>query len=46
MKNIWKQTLLSMLVLGSGVLAGCREEEELNLAGYPDVEVGVVIADA
>lgn len=46
MKNIWKQTLLSVLVLGSGVLAGCREDEELNLAGYPDVEVGVVIADA
>lgn len=46
MKNIWKQTLLSVLVLGSGVLAGCREDEELNLAGYPDVEVGVAIADA
>lgn len=46
MKNIWKLTLLSALVLGSGMLAGCREEEELNLAGYPDVEVGVVIADA
>ena len=33
MKNIWKLTLLSALVLGSGMLAGCREEEELNLAG-------------
>ncbi|WP_300797235.1 DUF4989 domain-containing protein [uncultured Alistipes sp.] len=46
MKNIWKLTLLSALVLGSGMLAGCREEEELNLAGYPQVPVGVAVADA
>ena len=40
MKNIWKQTLLSVLVLGSGVLAGCREDEEQNLTGYPEDEIG------
>lgn len=43
MKNIWKLTLLSALVLGSGMLAGCREEEELDLAGYPEVPVGITI---
>lgn len=46
MKNIWKLTLLTVLVTGSGLLAGCREEEELNLAGYPQVPVGIVISDA
>ena len=29
MKNIWKLTLLSALVLGSGMLAGCREMARL-----------------
>lgn len=45
MKNSWKQTLLCMLVLGGGVLTGCREDEELNLPGYPENPVGIVIAD-
>lgn len=43
MKNIWKQTLLSVLALG-GVLTGCREDEELNLPGYPENPVGITIA--
>lgn len=42
-KNSWK--LLFMLVLGSGLLSGCREDEELNLPGYPENPVGIVIAD-
>ena len=46
MKNIWKQTLLSVLVLGVGVLTSCREDEELNLPGYPENPVGITIADA
>lgn len=46
MKNIWKLTLLAAFVTGSSLLAGCREEEELNLPGYPEVPVGVAIADA
>lgn len=43
MKNSWKQTLLCMLVLGGSMLTGCREDEDLNLAGYPEVPLGITI---
>lgn len=46
MKNCWKHTLLSLLAAGSAVLAGCGDDEELNLPGYPETPVGIVIADA
>lgn len=47
MKNIRKTGFLFALVLGGAVmLAGCREDEKLDLPGYPSSEVGVTIPDA
>lgn len=46
MKNIRKTGFLFALVLGGAVmLAGCREDEKLDLPGYPASEVGVTIVD-
>lgn len=47
MKNIRKTGFLFALVLGGAVtLTGCREDEKLDLPGYPASEVGVTIPDA
>lgn len=44
-KHIWKLTFFS-LIAGGILLTGCRDDEELNLAGYPETPVGIVIAGA
>lgn len=46
MTNSWKHTFLALFAAGSGILVGCGDEEELNLPGYPETPVGIVIADA
>lgn len=45
MKNSWKHTLLTVFVFGGGMLAACSDDEKLNLPGYPENPVGIVIAD-
>lgn len=42
-KHIWKQAFLSLLA-GSISLTGCSDDEKLNLPGYPETPVGIVIA--
>lgn len=46
MTNSWKHTFLALFAAGSGICVGCGDEEELNLPGYPETPVGIVIADA
>lgn len=46
MKNYWKYTFALLLAAGAAALAGCDDDEELNLPGYPETPVGIVIADS
>lgn len=47
MKNIRKINLLFALLLGGALaLTGCREDEELNLAGMPATQIGLSISEA
>lgn len=47
MKNIHKINLLFALLLGGSLaLTGCREDEELNLAGMPATQIGLSISEA
>ena len=40
MKNMYKYALLFALAGGAALFTGCRADEEVDLAGYPETPVG------
>ena len=43
MKNMYKYALLFALAGGAALFSGCRADEEVDLAGYPETPVGATI---
>ena len=46
MKNMYKYALLFALAGGAALFTGCRADEEVDLAGYPETPVGSTIVAA
>ena len=44
MKNMYKYALLFALAGGAALFTGCRADEEVDLAGYPETPVGATIS--
>ena len=44
MKNIVRYALLFALAGGAALFTGCRADEEVGLAGYPQTPVGATIS--
>lgn len=44
MKNIWKSALLFALAGSAALFTGCRDDETVDLAGYPETPAGIAIA--
>lgn len=44
MKNMFKYALVFAFAGGAALFTGCRADEEVDLAGYPETPVGATIS--